>query len=684
MESWNKRYQVRVNSEYKVTDNIRLGENLLVFYKDSRMIGNGPNGTFNSINASRLWLPFLPVYDIGGNFGGTFAGPELGNWSNAVADQKRTVNDRNTSYQANGNIYLEVDFLKNFSARTSFGGTVNNFYVQDFSFNGYNNNEGFNGTNSLVETSGYGVTSMWTNTLVYRNTFGEHGLTVLGGTESVVNKGRQLRGQAMGFYSTDFNYLVLANGTSALFPTNANGVYENALFSLFGKLDYDFRGKYIVSATVRRDGYSAFGANEKYGVFPSVAVGWRVSEEDFMQNVGWINDLKIRASQGVLGNKENLGPNNPYTLFAQNLTRSYYDLNGTGNSAIPGFHSASIGNPNARWERNLLTNIGFDATLFNNSFDVTFEWYRKYIDGLLFPLSLPATVGEAARPSVNIGDIQNKGFDLALTYRHRFSDDFRLSVGANIGAYKMLIKSMPDPGYVYYGEQVINQVGFPSSTFFGYRVEGLFSDADDVSKHATQQDAAPGSFKFADVNGDGAINDQDRTHLGDPHPDFTYGLNAMATFRNFDLAAIFYGSQGNDIYNATRVATDIWGGNLGNKSKRVLDAWTESNKNTTVPKAEPVRNFSTNNNTHSSYFIEDGSYFRLRTLSLGYNFPNTVLSPVGLNNLRLYVQATNLFTITKYTGLDPELQASNPMFFGQDNGNYPNQKSVLVGLNLTF
>ncbi len=686
MNTWNKRYQVRVNTEYKLTKDIKVGQNMLAFYRNSRMLGNGSNATFNNVTSTRLWMPFLPVYDIAGNYGGTFAGPaEMGNWGNAVADQERTVNDRNSSYQINGNVYIDIRFLKNFTARSSFGGTVNNYYVQAFGFNGYNNNEGFNGTNTLRETSGYGTTAMWTNTLNYNNDFGKHGVNVIVGSESVENRGRQLQGQAMGFYSTDYNYLILRNGTSTLLPSNdyggGPGVYENALFSLFSRVDYNYDDKYLLSGTIRRDGYSMFGANNKYGIFPSVSVGWRISQENFMRGIEWISDLKLRGSHGVLGNKENIGPNNPYSLYGQGHGRSYYDLNGSSIGAVPGFYPLSIGNPNTRWERNVLTNIGMDATLLNNSLDVSIEWYRKYIDGLLFGMQLPATVGEATRPSVNIGDVQNTGVDLSVTYRKRVNEKFNFSIGANIGTYKMLIKKLPDPGYVYYGEQIITQEGFASSTFYGYRVLGLFSDNADVDRHATQQDAAPGRFKFEDVNGDGAITPDDRTHLGNPHPDFTYGLNLTASYQKFDFSAIFYGSQGNDIYNATRSATDFWG-SYTNKSRRVLNAWTEDNKNTDIPKAEAVRNFTNHQDTHSSYYIEDGSYLRLRALTVGYNIPVTARGKVGISNLRLYVQGTNLFTITKYSGLDPELHATNAMFFGQDNGNYPIQKSFVIGLNL--
>lgn len=685
MDTYLKRYQVRVNSEYRVNKNIRVGENILAFYRDSKMLLNGSNATWNSVNAARLWLPYLPVRDIAGNYGGTFAGPaEMGNISNAVAEQERTVNDRNGSFQVTGNVYLDVSFLKHFNFRSSFGGTVNNYYIQDFSFTNYNNEEGYNGTNSLKENAGYGTNMMWTNTLSYKQGFGKHGVSALVGTESVENKGRQLQGQAMGFFSTSYEYLVLSNGTSALYPSNNNGVYENALFSMFGRVDYDYDGKYLLSGTLRRDGYSMFGANEKYGMFPSVSVGWRLSQENFMKGISWLNDLKLRGSHGVLGNKENLGPNNAYTLFAQTLNRSYYDLGGTSNSAVSGFHPSTIGNPNTRWERNIISNIGLDATLFNNSLDITFEVYKKYIDGLLFDLQLPATVGEAQRPKVNIGDVQNRGFDLNVTYRKQLNKDLRFSVGTNIGAYKMLIKDLPDPGYLYYGEQIITEEGFPSSTFYGYRVLGLFSDAEDVAKHATQRDAAPGRFKFEDVTGDGVVDDKDRTHLGSPHPDFTYGINLMVNYKNFDLSAVFYGTQGNEIYNATRSFTDFWGGTVTNKSKRILNAWTEDNKNTNIPKAELLRNWTNNGDTHSSYYIEDGSYFRLRSLTLGYNIPNSTIKTIGLSGVRLYVQGTNLFTLTKYSGLDPELQASNTLFFGQDNGNYPIQKSIVIGLNVGF
>jgi TonB-linked SusC/RagA family outer membrane protein len=687
METWNKRYQLRVNSEYKITKDVKIGENLYGFGRTMNQLEQGgANGSFTSVATSRLWLPFLPVYDIEGNWGGTFAGPELGNWGNAVAEQHRTVNDRNRSLQLNGNVYIDATILNNFNFRSTFGGTINNYYAQDFSFVGYNNNEGFNGTNNLKEVSGFGTTAMWTNTLTYRKGFGKHGLTVLAGTESVENKGRQLQAQRYGFFRTDYNYLVLDNGQTNVSNTNNinNGaVYENALFSLIGKVDYNFEEKYLLSATVRRDGFSAFGANTRYGVFPSVAVGWRISQEEFMKKVMWINDLKLRASHGVLGNKENISPSNPFTLFGQGQRVSYYDIGGAGNSAIPGFYASTIGNPDTRWERNLLTNFGVDATLFNNSFDFSIEYYRKYIDGLLFQLPLAATVGEANRPFVNIGDIENKGFDISANYRRRVSKDLRFSIGANIGAYKMLIKKLPDPGYVYYGEQVRQEVGHPSSAFYGYIVEGIFSDAADVDKHASQPDGEPGRLKFKDVDGDGEITPDDKDFIGSPHPDFTYGINLGSTFRNFEFSAIFYGSQGNEIYNATKSA-EFWGSGVGNKSRNILNAWTETNKNTSVPKAEPTRTFSTDGGNHSSYFIEDGSYFRLRSLTIGYNFPSSMLSNIGLNRVMVYVQGTNLFTITKYSGLDPELFASNPMFFGQDNANYPIQRGMVLGLKLGF
>ncbi|CAL1519058.1 TonB-dependent receptor [Chitinophaga sp. MM2321] len=685
IETYLKRYSARINTSYKLKENIRIGENAYVFYKQSPGFSN--QGEFSPMANLYKMMPIVPVYDIRGNYGGTFAGPELGSDANPVATQYRKKNNRANEWDIVGNVYAEVDFLKNFTARTSFGGTISNLYSQNFNFVAYNDKQGYNSPNSYSEGASYNSSSMWTNTLTYKNTFKKHQVNVLAGSEAIRNYGRGVGGGAQKFFSTEFDYLILNNGTANV--TNYSNAYINTLFSLFGRLDYTFDDKYLLGVTVRRDGSSRFGSEKRYGVFPSVSLGWRLSQEGFMKHLDWINDLKIRASYGILGSENSVSPENAYSLYGGSYNNAYYDINGSSNSVQQGFFQTRIGNPRTSWEQDIITNVGFDATVLNNKLDFSVEYYKKTIKGLLFSQDLPATVGGATPPTVNVGDIQNTGFDISVGFRQPITKDLQFTVRANITTYQNTVMDIPGTGYFDAGSQqqlgnmVRNQEGHPVSAFYGYEVMHLFRDDDEVNKAPTQTGAAPGRFRYSDVNGDGKIDAADRTFLGNPNPDFTYGVNLGINYKGFDLSAIFYGSQGNEVVNALKVNTHFFGTYVGGKSKDLLDAWTPENTGATIPKVESANNFSTSG-VLNSFFVEDGSYLRLRSLSLGYTLNPAVLQRIRMERLRIYCQATNLFTITKYSGLDPELGGSSASF-GIDYGNYPNnQKTVLVGINLSF
>ncbi|ACT96454.1 SusC/RagA family TonB-linked outer membrane protein [Dyadobacter fermentans] len=685
IETYLKRYSARINTEYRISKRIKVGENVNIFHVDNPGFGN--QSEFGTLSAVYKMMPIVPVYDIRGNFGGTFAGPDLGSNQNPVAQQKRTLNNRNSSWNIVGNAYAEVEILKNLTARTSFGVNINNPYSQSFNYTQYDNKQGNSSPNSYSESASYNNMITWTNTLGYNRQFGKHSLQVLLGSESIKSMGRSVGGASQRFFSTEFDYLILGNGTSGV--TNFSNAYVNSLFSIFSRVDYAFQDKYLIGATIRRDGSSRFGSRSRYGTFPSVSLGWRLSGEEFMKSVNWLNDLKLRASYGVLGSQNNVAPENAYTLFGGGYGNAYYDITGSSNSVKQGFIQTRIGNPNASWEENVVTNIGLDATILNNSLDFSFEYYKKSINGLLFTQPLPATVGGAAAPVVNIGDIQNKGFDVALTYRGRVGNGLQYSIGTNITAYKNLVVDIPSPGYFDgvsqqgMGTLVRNKQGEEVSSFFGYEVIKLFNSDQEVAEAPAQTGAAPGRFRYRDVNGDGVITPEDRTMLGSPNPDFTYGLNLGLNFKGFDFSAIFYGSQGAEIVNTIRSYTHFYAGYIGNKSNALLNAWTPENTNTTVPKIETGATLSTSG-ALNSYFIEDGSYLRLRSLILGYTIKPGILQKIKVSKLRLYAQAANLFTITKYSGLDPELGGSSSSF-GVDYGNYPNnQQNFLFGVNLSF
>ena len=678
IQTYLKRYSVRINTEFNISDHIRIGENAYAFYKQNPPFSNQDQD--NAIFFAYTMPSFIPVHDIKGNYGGTWIGPEeMGNRWNPVALMNNTVNNKANAWDVVGNVYGEIDFLRHFTVRSSFGGTIDNQYNYNFMPNRYQDREQHNLINSYNENALYNSSWIWTNTLTYKQSFGKHDIKVLAGSEAINNYGRSVGGAASDFFSTDPNYLILSNGTSNI--SNYSNAYANALYSLFARADYSFNDKYLVTATIRRDGSSKFGSQKTFGIFPSFSAGWRMSNEEFIKNIQWINDLKLRGSWGMLGSQNNVPSFNAYTLYSSGFNTSYYDISGS-NSIEQGFYQSSIGNPSTGWEEDRVTNLGLDATLFNYKLDVSVDWYNKSIKGLLFPQPLPVTVGGASAPIINIGDIRNKGWDVSVTYHGSLSTDFKYNVKAMFTTYQNTVVKIPDPGYFDVGI-VRNQVGHPVSSFFGYEVVGYFQDSSDIKSSPVQEAAAPGRLKYKDVNGDGQINTDDRTFIGNPNPKFTYGLNLDATYKNFDLGMIFYGSQGNEVYNSLRSTLTHWAGfpeALSNDL--VLHAWTPDNPNPKAPIAENASNFS--QGSQSSFYVEDGSFLKFRSLMLGYSLKPALFDRLGITKLRIYIQGTNLFDITGYSGLDPELQG-NSEAFGIDNSNYPNNfKEYILGVNLSF
>lgn len=686
IETFVKRYTARINTQFRLPGNIRIGENVAIIYGNGTGFDNR-HGDYDPIYELYQMLPIIPAHDIKGNFGSTVAAPaEAGISSSPLARQTSQKDDKHNTWDVVGNAYAEVDFLNHFTARTSFGGTIHNSYNQVFSPNQYWEPNYYTQPNSYSESSGYGSSSTWTNSLVYSNLIGKHNVKVMAGSEAIKNYGRNVGGSAQNFFATNPDYLILGNGTRG--TTNFSNAYSNTLFSLFGRLDYSYNDKYLIGVTVRRDGSSVFGPNKRYGTFPSYSAGWRVSNEKFMKNLTWLNDLKIRGSYGILGSQNNVSPSNSFTLFGSGFY-SGYDITGSGNSVQQGFYQTNIGNPSTGWEEDVISNVGFDATILNK-FNISLDVFKKSINGLLFPKPLPSTAGGANPPYINIGDIQNTGVDISAKYFGSVANHkLKFTISTNVTTYNNKVKKIPGSGFFAAGSQqqignlVRNQEGHAVSSFFGYDVIGLFNSDDDVTKSPAQTDAAPGRFKYRDVNGDGKITPDDRTFLGSPNPDFTYGLNLNLEYKGFDLSAFFYGNSGSKIINTLKANTYFWGAYITNKNRDLLNAWTPQNTNTTIPKIEAQTSFSTGG-TMNSFFVENGSYLRMKSLMLGYTIKPGSLEKIGITKLRPYLQAANLFTITKYSGLDPELigPSSN---FGIDFGNYPgNFKNYILGLDISF
>ncbi|CAM3529927.1 TonB-dependent receptor [Pontibacter korlensis] len=704
MNTYFKRFTVRANSTYNISKNVRIGENLAYSVIDNPRI----NGNESAINMAYRQQTIIPVYDIMGNFAGSY-GSGLGNARNPVAQLDRIRNNNVLNNRLFGNVFAEVDFLDSFTARTIFGGEMYNNTFRSFTFPEYENAEN-NTFNQFNQSASNGYNWTWTNTLTFKRSFNDvHDLTVVAGSEAYNNFWNEVGGTTQGYFSFDPNFTTLGTGSGT--RTNFSNRSEDALFSLIGRIDYNLLDKYLLGFVIRRDGSSRFGANNRYGTFPAVSAGWRISQEPFMQNFTWIADMKIRGGYGVMGNQLNVSPANAFTTFGADRVLSYYDIAGTNNSTVEGFRQSRIGNPDAKWETIINSNIGFDATLLNGRIDVTLDYYSKEIKDLLFDPELPGTAGGATRPFVNIARMQNKGFDAAVTGHIDVSSDLRFDITGTLTTYNNKILKISNGAQNFdlesrrfNGSNIIrNQVGSAMSSFFGYQIAGFWddeseiNDANELARTSTgdpnavyQADVAIGRFRYADVNGDGIITPDDRTVLGSPNPDFTYGLNIAATYKNFDFTMFLYGSQGNEIWNQVKWWTDFYPNFLGAKSKTAVhDSWTPENRNATAPIQEADGSFSTTN-VPNSYYVENGSYLRAKNVQLGYTLPKSLLNNYGIGSLRVYVQAANLFTITKYSGIDPEITGYDAngnvttTAFGIDEGNYPNMRQYLLGLNVSF
>jgi TonB-dependent starch-binding outer membrane protein SusC len=694
LNTWLKRYNARVNTEFSIAKNIRVGENLQWTYRDQGGIPDYGNQVDNDMFRSITTSSIMPVYDI--NRGWAHYIPTAF-YDNPVALRTLAKDDKNQSWETFGNAYAELDFLKYFTARTSFGGGMVNYFSNRFDYWTYYPRSDSTPDNALTEHSGYRRSWTWTNTLKFTRTFdNDHNVTVLAGTEAINNYNRENGGRSVGLFSNNVNYRFLSNGTPAGIPIptgqpNYSFASASTLFAYISQVDYGFREKYFLRGTLRRDGASFFGPSKRYGWFPSASVAWRISEENFLSESKWINELKVRASWGKSGFYGNTDPNNQYTLYGGTPADAYYDINGLANNAVQGFRTMQIGDSATGWQEDVVTNIGLETILWNGKFSVALDWYVKKANGLLFQVRLPDVLGGALPPNTNVGVVQNTGFDLMLGTKGRWSKNWSWDASLNLSVYNNRIKKLSDLPFVIplagaaLGKSYVrNEVGYPISSFYGYQIIGIFQNQDEVGK-APQQDAkAPGRFRYLDANDDGKIDDNDRVHLGNANPDFTAGFNLGISYKNFDFTAFFYGSFGNEVVNVPKTQTDFYNNDRSAKSKSLLyDSWTPNNVDATIPIAELDYNFS-NGQVVNSYVIEDGSYLRNKSMILGYILPLAWLEKNHIEKLRVYVQVANLFTITKYSGLDPEL-SGNSAAFGIDTGNFPNnQRQFLFGMNLNF
>jgi len=695
-----KRATIRLNSSTKTLgDRLEIGENFTLSL-DNRFGGFGNDGEQNAVSGAYKHHPLLPNYDIAGNFAGS-RGLNLGNNFNPYASQFRNQDDRTRRSRAFGNIYTQLTIAEDFKFKSSFGVNLTTNQIKDIGRPQPEYVEG-NFINSQRSATSWDYEWTWTNTLSWAKVLNDiHDVSAYVGVEAIQGFGEYFGAsrQRFPFQTTNIiSYLDLGNqGTAGNY---GNISKDFSLWSQFVQANYQYNEKYLAQLTVRNDASSRFKSATNSAFFPAFSLGWRVSEEDFMSGIGFINDLKFRYGWGKTGN-QSIGDYNAYTQFRSASYNSGYPIDGSSSSATLGYDPSQFGNPNAKWEATVSNNFGFDALLFDQAISLEFDIWNRTTSDLLLTVPVVYSAGDARAPAVNVGEMYNEGIDFAIDWTKDLGE-LKLTLGGNISTYRNEVKKLDEFDTPIFGSNrrvpalTRTSVGDPISSIYGFQVLGIFqsqSEADAWAPYGSTGYNAPGKFKYADINNDGEINDDDRTIIGNPHPDFVYGINLNLAYQNFNLNIFGNGVQGNDVYNYVRYFADF-NTFQGNRSTRALNEawqpsnpsapraqWVAANPNATSPIMDANDQISSRT---SSYLIEDASYFRLRNIQLTYSFDDAINTALGISGGQVYLQGQNLFTITNYSGLNPEIQTGNDIQLGYDGGFMPVSKTLIIGLNVSL
>jgi len=691
------RGNIRTSINTAVSKLFSIGTNLNLAYTENAQVGSSGDGYGDgnpgaSIMRYALFrTPATPVYNKDGSF------VDLPNPASFFGDGYNPVGlayNTNTKYYAYsllGDIYAQLTPVKNLVIKTDLGG---NYIITDYKqFNPTWGTRAINATGSLGQSNTDNFNYNWTNTATYRFETGKSVVDLLAGTELVTNDTKAFSGSQQNYPNQIPAFQYLSNGVGT--PTDPHGLTGGneskwALFSLFARVGYAYDDKYLATFSFRRDGSSRLQPDNRYGNFFSGSVGWRIDKEAFMENVPEISTLKLRGSIGQLGNQE-IG-NYAYTSTV-GPTNSY-SFNGT---LAPGYSIVSNGNTDIRWELSTQQDVGLDIGLFKNAFTFTVDYYHKTTTGMLLSVPVPSSAGSASSPTENAGDVVNSGFEFTAGYNKSINKDWRYSILANFSTLHNEVTALADGKPIPGGRiddnvyATLTTIGEPIGEFYMLKQEGIFQNAKEVFTHAYQGPGIrAGDVKYLDVNNDGVIDQNDRQYVGSPIPEFTYGLTGTVNFQNFDLSLFFQGVYGNKIYNqintdiegfyrsfnvTERIANESWHGE-GTSNKFPILSWSDA----------------TNNKQPSTRFLEDGSYLRLKNAQIGYSFGNQLLSSLKISSARIFVSVQNVFTITHYTGLDPEMGVSanasvsgdGVRAVGIDWGTYPSSRTLTIGANINF
>ena len=675
-----ERLSARLNTDYKLIGNVlTIGEH---FTLNRTSEVSAPGGFLENV---LQFNPSFPVYNTKGEYANLTGG--YADRENPLGRLERNKDNRYTYWRAFGDVYLNLALFKGFNLRTTAGIDYSQKQQRIFTMPISNGNVA-NPENAVEAKQEHWMKWMWNAVATYNMEIGKHRADYMLGVEVNRQDDVWFSGKRYDYETLNTDYMWPDAGTGVEKAYGSGSGYS--LVSFFGKANYTYADKYLASVTIRRDGSSRFGKNNKYGTFPSVSLGWRVTQENFMKDTSsWLYDLKLRASWGQTGNQE-ISNTARYTLyqavygdsnFGGNSFGTSYDIAGTNGGQIlqSGFKRVQIGNDDIKWETTTQTNIGVDFSFFNNTLYGSFDYYHKNTKDILLYMAGIAAMGEGSSMWINAGEMKNNGVELNLGYRNSIGD-FSYDITANLGTYRNEITKLPETVAAngdFGGNGVKSVIGHPMGAQVGYVFDGIFKSQEEVDNHATQPGAGVGRMRFKDLNGDGMITEADQDWIYSPVPDFSYGFNIYLQYKNWDLTMFWQGVQGVDVISDLKKETDLWAGvnvaNL-NKGQRLLDAWSPTNPDSTIP---ALSTYNNNNETRvSSYYVENGSFLKLRNIQIGYNVPKAIANKLYMERLRFYLSAQNLLTVksSSFTGVDPE----------NANFGYPIPVNMTFGLNVTF
>ena len=675
-ETFYTRISARVNSAYNFNKYVRIGENLMVANWQNR--GADTNGDRGIPYTAMRQHPAIPVYQSEGVFADPVAmlGSDI---DNPVQTLYNMRDNQNSSWRIFGNAYIDIMPIEGLTLKSNVGIEHVQYLNKALTRNVRATDDTAN--RAVSRAYGEGNTITWTNTANYLFDIAkDHHFTVLLGSEAIKYVFEDLSATRKDYAFEDADYMQIGSGSGT--QTNGGGKQEWALFSLFGKIDYNFADRYLFSATLRRDQTSRLSKDNNSGVFPAFSAAWRVSEEKFWPKNNIVGNVKFRAAWGQNGNSAISNNYAAFSTYVYDMGNGAYDLNGTNTGIVSGIKVATTGSPDLKWETTTQTNIGIDAYLLDNTISLSMDYYWKNTKDMITIPPVLSVAGENAARYMNTGEMKNHGFELNLGYHSPQYGDFSWDGSLNLSMYRNELVRLNDEVSVIGGDFRLIE-GQPMGVYYGYISDGIFQTADEVSNHAIQEGKGIGRLKYRDINGDGVIDEADRCIIGDPNPDFGMGLTLTANYKNWSLSTFFSGEFGFDIYNGTRKQLEFmtYGNLYTNRGVDVLNAWTTENTGASIPALTTVDD---NNETRmSTYFVEDGSYMKCKYIKLSYRFDQPWMKTIGLSSLSLYGQVENVFTLTSYKGLDPEVPLST---YGAriDNGPYPRARTFSVGLNVQF